>query len=238
MSDAERAREGHPTGLRRFRPLVDAVDVARRRFALIGVPPAAGQGEGAREAAFKAACRKLRAPSVLELGTLQSVPGRSTMHRDWVPHAAEHLGTDIQAGPDVDIVADVHRLSEVTGTERFDVILSFSTFEHLKYPSLAAHEVLKALKVGGLLFVQTHQSFPLHAYPSDFFRFSREALASLFGTQMGFETRATGHDFPAQIYSRRLKDSHRFPAYLNTTLWGVKTRPTPADYRFELDHGQ
>jgi hypothetical protein len=99
---------------------------------------------------------------------------------------------------------------------------------------VAAHEVMKALKVGGLLYVQTHQAFPLHGYPLDYFRFSREALASLFGTTMGFEVVATNNDFPAEIYSRRLEDSHRFPAFLNTTLWGEKRAPTPADYRYEL----
>ncbi len=151
-----------------------------------------------------ARCRELEAPSVLELGTLQSVPGRSTMHRDWVPHASEFLGTDIEAGADVDIVADLHRLSEVVGEERFDVILSASTFEHLKYPTVAAHELMKALKVGGLIYIQTHQSYPLHGYPHDYFRFSREALASLFGAEMGMEVVATNNDFPIRLYSRRV----------------------------------
>ena len=192
--------------------------MARRRIALLGVPRSAGEASSDLEARFIARCRELDAPSVLELGTKQSVPGRSTMHRDWVPHAAEFLGTDFEDGADVDILADVHRLSRVVGEERFDIILSCSTFEHLKYPTVAAHEVMKALKVGGLLYIQTHQSFPLHGYPSDYFRFSREALASLFGTTMGLEIVATNNDFPAQIYSRRLDDSHRFLAFLNTTL--------------------
>jgi SAM-dependent methyltransferase len=181
-----------------------------------------------------ARCRVLSSPSVLELGTLRSQPGRSTMHRDWVPNAGEFLGSDIQPGPDVDIEADLHRLSEVVGSERFDVIISCSTFEHLKYPTLAAHEVMKALKVGGLLFVQTHQSFPLHGYPFDYFRFSREALASLFGTEMGFRVEATNYDFPVQLYARRLPGAQRYPAFLNTTLWGEKVAPTPEGYRYEL----
>jgi hypothetical protein len=210
------------------------LDRVRRRLALAGVPRSAGEAGGELEAAFRARCAELREPRVLELGTRQAVAGVSTMHRDWVPHAAEFLGTDIEGGADVDVVADVHTLSEVVGAERFDVILSASTFEHLKYPGLAAHELLRTLTVGGLLFVQTHQSFPLHGYPSDYFRFSREALASLFGTTMGFEVLATGYDFPAQVYARRTADTHRHPAFLNTTLWGVKRAPTPADYRFEL----
>jgi hypothetical protein len=186
------------------------------------------------EQRFIARCAELPSPSVLELGTLQSVPGRSTMHRDWVPHAGEFLGTDIEAGADVDIVADLHRLTDVTGSERFDVIISASTFEHLKYPTLAAHELMKALKVGGLLYVQTHQSFPLHGYPNDYFRFSQDALASLFGTGMGFEVVATNYDFPARIYSRRLPNTQRMPAFLNSTLWGEKRGPTPDEYVYEL----
>jgi hypothetical protein len=214
--------------------IASRLDGVRRRLALAGVPRSAGEAGGELEAAFRARCAELHAPRVLELGTKQAVAGVSTMHRDWVPHAAEFLGTDIEGGEDVDVVADVHILSEAVGAERFDVILSASTFEHLKYPGLAAHQLLRTLTVGGLLFVQTHQSFPLHGYPSDYFRFSREALASLFGTTMGFEVLATGYDFPAQVYARRTADTHRHPAFLNTTLWGVKRAPTPADYRYEL----
>jgi len=192
------------------------------------------QAASTREADFAEACARLERPRVLELGAKRSQPERSTLHRDWVPHAAEFLGTDFEAGADVDIVADLHRLSEVVGEESFDVIISCSTFEHLKYPTLAAHEILKSLTVGGLLFVQTHQAFPIHAYPSDYFRFSSEALRALFGTRMGFEVAAAGHDFPARIYAKRLPRVQLEEAYLNTTLWGTKRAPTPAEYVYEL----
>jgi SAM-dependent methyltransferase len=211
-----------------------AIERLRRAVVLAGRPRSEGEPSSDLEQRFIARCAELPAPSVLELGTLQSRPGRSTMHRDWVPHASEFLGTDIQAGPDVDIVADLHRLTDVVGVERFDVILSCSTFEHLKYPTVAAHELMKALKVGGVLYVQTHQTFPLHGYPNDYFRFSRDALASLFGTQMGFEVVATNHDFPARVYSRRDRTSHLSAAFLNTTLWGEKRAPTPDEYRYDL----
>ena len=144
------------------------------------------------------------------------------MHRDWVPHAAEFLGTDFEDGADVDILADVHRLSRVVGEERL-TSSSCSTFEHLKYPTVAAHEVMKALKVGGCC-----TSRPTSRSRSTAIRrllsLLAEALASLFGTTMGLEIVATNNDFPAQIYSRRLDDSHRFLAFLNTTLWGRSGR--------------
>jgi hypothetical protein len=229
--DAGRASVPAPAELGRWR---HALERLRRGIVLTGTPRTEGEPSSDLERRFIARCAELPSPSVLELGTLQSVPGRSTLHRDWVPHASEFLGTDIHDGPDVDIVADLHRLTDVVGSERFDVVLSCSTFEHLKYPTLAAHELMKALKVGGLLYVQTHQSFPLHGYPNDYFRFSQDALASLFGTRMGFEVVATNYDFPVRLYSRRVEGAQHMPAFLNTTLWGEKRAPTPAEYRYEL----
>ena len=207
---------------------------ARQRLALLGVPRWTGLPQSDLEDRFRERARRLEAPRVLELGTARAIPERSTMHRDLVPHAAEFLGTDLVPGADVDIVADVHRLSAAAGEGAFDVILSFSTFEHLKYPHRAAHEVLKTLTVGGLVFVQTHQAFPLHAYPADYFRYTREALAALFGETMGFRVEATGYDYPAYLYARRIPDSHRHLCFLNTLLWGEKQAPTPAEYHYEL----
>jgi SAM-dependent methyltransferase len=183
---------------------------------------------------FLKRCAQLASPTVLELGTKRSIPERSTMHVEWVPHAREYVGSDISAGPDVGIVADVHELSRVTGRERFDVVISCSSFEHFKYPHRAAHEIMKVLKPGGLLFVQTHQSFPLHAYPYDYFRFSREALAGLFGTRMGFNVVGTAYEYPARIYSRQDSGTRSQPAYLNVVLFGEKVAATPEEYLFEL----
>lgn len=183
---------------------------------------------------FITRCRSMEAPRVLELGTKRYGAVR-TRRDDWIPNASEYLGTDIEAGTDVDIVADVHRLTEVTGEECFDAIISCSSFEHFKYPHLAAHELMKALRIGGLLFIQTHQSFPLHGYPYDYFRFSREALAGLFGTRMGFRTLATDFEFPVRLYSRRDRIAANGPSYLNVRLYGEKVGATPAEYVYEYD---
>jgi SAM-dependent methyltransferase len=180
-------------------------------------------------------CQALNNPLVLELGVKRSIHSRSTMHQHWVPNAGEYLGSDIEGGEDVDIVADIHCLTKITGEEQFDVIISCSTFEHFKYPHLAAHEVMKALRVGGILFIQTHQSYPIHAFPYDYFRYSREALAGLFGTQMGFNVLSTDYEFPVRIFSRNQERCHFSPAYLNVRLLGEKISITSDDYIYELD---
>lgn len=214
--------------------LVEALEEIRQGVALLGRHD---EGDEPSELlnSFLRHCQTLQAPKVLELGTKQSLPGRSTIRRDWVPHAEIFLGTDVESGADVDLVADAHRLAHAVGDESFDVIISCSTFEHLKYPTLAAHAIMRTLTVGGYLFIQTHQSFPLHSYPSDYFRFSRDALASLFGTRMGFRVHATAYEFPVKLCSRRDRNLRRMPAYLNTVMWGQKEAPTPEAYVYELE---
>jgi SAM-dependent methyltransferase len=184
---------------------------------------------------FLARAATIPAPRVLELGTRRLYADVKTKHDEWIPNAAEFLGTDIAAGEDVDIIADIHRLSETTGEEEFDVIISCSSFEHFKYPHLAAHEIMKALKVGGLLFIQTHQAYPVHGAPHDYFRFSREALSGLFGTQMGFHVIETDYEFPAQIDSPDVASIAAEPAFVNSRLLGEKTSKTPAEYIYEYD---
>lgn len=181
---------------------------------------------------FLVTANKYVKPSVLELGTLQSIPGRSTMHRHWLTSYREYLGTDICPGTDVDIVADLHRLTDFLDGRRFDIIISCSTFEHLKYPHLAAFEISRALKTGGLVFIQTHHAFPLHAYPCDYFRFSREALSSCFGSKNGMSVIETSYEFPANIVSSENGSS---PDYLNTNLFAIKTAETPDSFIYEFD---
>ena len=168
---------------------------------------------------------------ILEMGTKRSVADRPTISRPLFPGAAEYIGTDFQPGLDVDVVADAHSMSQSFAPEYFDAIISLSTFEHLKYPFLAAHEILKCLKVGGRLFIQTHQTFQLHAYPSDYFRFSTEALAAMFPPQMGFRTDTTLHEFPAEIHSVLGVTK---PAFLNSCIVGTKIAPTPEHFIYDL----
>ena len=178
---------------------------------------------------------KIPSPRVLELGVLPSIPGRSTTHRRLVPHASEFVGTDIQPGDEVDFVADVHRLSETTGEEAYDVIISESCFEHFKYPHLAAHQIMKTLRVGGIVLAQTHQSFPIHGYPHDYFRFTTEAMRSLFGEKMGMTIHACGYASPAAIYSRVDPEGYRAPAFLHVNVCAEKVATTPNEYVYEFD---
>ncbi len=115
--------------------------------------------------------------SVLEVGTLQSIPGRSTHSKHQFPEVADanYVRLDIAKDCDVDFVGDIHSLPSEWNS-RFDCFIAEAVFEHLERPWIAAKEVSRVLAPGGTFHIATHQCFPIHGYPSDFFRFSKEAL--------------------------------------------------------------
>lgn len=149
-------------------------------------------------------------PVVIEVGTLRSDPDFPTHHTSWAPHGA-WTRVDREAGTDVDRVDDAHTLAtfQVTSTgplgivnslppASYDAYVSCSVFEHLERPWVAMHAAAGMVRPGGLVYVQTHQTFPLHGYPSDFFRFSKEALAVLMD-DAGLDVLHAGYMYRCQI---------------------------------------
>ena len=121
---------------------------------------------------------------ILEIGS-REVTGRSNARIQF--SNAEYIGFDYYPGPNVDVVGDAHKLSQYFGDEKFDIIYSSAVFEHLAMPWLVAIEIAKLLKIGGIVFVETHFSWSSHERPWHFFQFSDLALRALFSPALGFE---------------------------------------------------
>ena len=159
--------------------------------------------------------------SVLEIGTLRWKPDYPTHHKPLFPNAGEYIMTDVTAGTDVDVVSDAHDLVSVFGENRFDVVWTSSTFEHLHSPWIAAEQILKVLKPNGWFMVQTHFQFPLHGYPFDYFRFSREALEHIFKQA---KNKISCYQYPAKIVPNEKIDpwNEAAESYLNVCISGEK----------------
>jgi methyltransferase family protein len=125
---------------------------------------------------------------VLEVGAR----ARSGLTRRHLFDGCQYVGVDVLAGPNVDVVADAHWLTTQFSSE-FDGVFSVSTFEHLMMPWKVATEINGVLKAGGWVFTQTHQTWPIHDAPWDFFRFSRDAWRGLFNEATGFRIIAAEH---------------------------------------------
>ena len=78
------------------------------------------------------------------------------------------------------------------------------------------------LQSGGVLYIQTHQTFPLHGYPHDYYRFSEQALRSLC-RDSGLVTLAAGYDGPCTITPANCPVWNPVAeAFLNVTICATK----------------
>lgn len=129
---------------------------------------------------------------ILEVGS-REVTGKSSARKLFAN--AQYIGFDYYPGPNVDVVGDAHKLSQYFD-DKFDIIYSSAVFEHLAMPWVVANEIAKLLKVGGIVFIETHFSFSSHERPWHFFQFSDMALKSLFSPSLGFECLESGMSNP------------------------------------------
>lgn len=74
---------------------------------------------------------------------------------------ANYTGFDLYGGENVDVTGDAHNLSHYFD-KKFDLIFSSACFEHFAMPWKVAVEMIKCLKVGGYIFVETHYSYSSH----------------------------------------------------------------------------
>jgi SAM-dependent methyltransferase len=152
------------------------------------------------------------APTLLELGS-RNVTGATQRHL--FPDVGRYIGCDIHPGEGVDLVADIHALSQAVAPGSVDAVMSVSVFEHLAFPWKAVLEINRVLKPGGYVFVSTHPAWPAHELPWDFWRFPVAGLVHLLGPVTGFEVVSAAEGLPAKIYSlsddpptRGLRDFH------------------------------
>ena len=164
---------------------------------------------------------------ILEIGS-REVTGKSGARKNF--SNASYIGFDLYPGNNVDVVGDAHKLSSYfAGEEKFDIIYSSSCFEHFAMPWVVAIEISKLLKVGGIVFVETHFSFASHERPWHFFQFSDMALRALFSKALGFECIEAGMSNPlvgrfSSLADKYLKNRPVVGLYCHTEYLGKKIR--------------
>lgn len=79
------------------------------------------------------------------------------------------------------IIADITDCADEIEDNRFDLIFSSDVFEHIDRPWLAAEQIARILKPGGIAITHTLFSWRNHPCPIDYWRYSAECLEFLFG---------------------------------------------------------
>ena len=89
---------------------------------------------------------------------------------------ASYTGTDMQAGPGVDVACPAEKLDR----DAADVVISTEMLEHAEDWQAAMAGMIRALAPGGLLVLTTRsEGFPYHGYPGDHWRFSAGAMGEI-----------------------------------------------------------
>ncbi len=115
-----------------------------------------------------------------------------------------YLGVDAEAGPGVEVVADAEALPFADGS--VGTVIAMNTLEHVPRFWRGLEEAYRVLRPDGVLLLSGPFYFHVHAYPSDYWRFTPEALAVLL------------RDYPAKILGRQ------GPAKRPAHVWAVAFR--------------
>lgn len=125
----------------------------------------------------------LRGP-VLEVGSKQYGANVSHDYRSLLSHLGKYIGTDMAAGPGVDITADLTAdfasLPAALRQTQFGTIVCMSVMEHVRDVYKFSANLRRLLADDGIAFISVPWVWRFHGYPSDYWRFSPEALKFLF----------------------------------------------------------
>jgi SAM-dependent methyltransferase len=152
---------------------------------------------------------------VLEIGS-QQVPGQEEIG-NLRPLFGDRtfVGLDVQAGPGVDLVADVEALPQADAS--VGTVLALNTLEHVPRFWRGLEEMYRVLRPDGVLIASCPFYFHLHSFPRDYWRFSPEALEWLL------------QRYPSKILGRH------GPRNRPASVWAVAFREgrpaiTPAEF--------
>lgn len=89
------------------------------------------------------------------------------------------LGVDMLDGPGVDVVLDLEEDNPLK-SGAFAHVECMSVLEHSRRPWMLAAQIERVMAAGATIFVSVPFVWRIHAYPSDYFRFTPEGVRSLF----------------------------------------------------------
>ncbi|MCG7625978.1 class I SAM-dependent methyltransferase [Epibacterium sp. Ofav1-8] len=139
-------------------------------------------------------------------GQMLEIGGRLNPRQAEFP-AFEYHALDLEDAPDAGVqvaVGDITNCPHIPD-ESYDFIFSLDVFEHIDKPWLAAQEIQRLLKPGGVTMHSTLFSWRYHPCPIDYWRYSAEGLKSLFD---GLECLHADFDFSERRRDLRGRDGN------------------------------
>jgi SAM-dependent methyltransferase len=165
------------------------------------------------------AMRALAEGPVLQIGSKQAIVDRAPRRWRNLLEDKGFTGLDIEAGENVDLVADIGGdfapLDEALGGRRFGFIVCQHVLEHVRRPWVAAENIQRLLKPGGRCYIGVPWVQAFHGFPNDYWRFSFPGLVELFAglrfTDMYYSASGTGLDAAYKVLVDGKVDLARTP---------------------------
>ena len=114
---------------------------------------------------------------ILEIGSFQVAGQEQIADLRALFPGKEYVGVDCRPGPGVDCVADVEALPQPSGS--VGAVIAMNTFEHVPHFWRGFDEICRVLRPDGALLVSCPFYFHIHGFPSDYWRFTPDALEML-----------------------------------------------------------
>lgn len=142
----------------------------------------------------------------------------------------EYIGTDMREGLGVDKILNLHEIELPDSS--VGTVLILDTLEHVELPHQSLNEVHRILKQGGIVIISSVMNYPIHNYPSDYWRFTPEGFKSLLRLfNQRFADFAGDERFPHTIVGIGIKDKNIILSdfLLRFDLWKQRWNGKPSN---------
>lgn len=139
-----------------------------------------------------------------------------------------YTGTDMQAGPTVDLVCPAEALP-ATGIGPADLVISTEMLEHAEDWAGAIAGMVQIMAPGALLLLTCRgPGFPRHAYPGDYWRFTPSQMSDVMeASRMKVIRCERDPGEPGLLLLARKPSGWRRPAGWGAALHAIKPEPAP-----------
>ncbi|NJD76626.1 MAG: class I SAM-dependent methyltransferase [Candidatus Methanoperedens sp.] len=114
---------------------------------------------------------------IIEIGSFQVTGQEELANLRFIFSGKQFIGCDLRSGKGVDRIENVESLSLTD--ESVGTVLILDTLEHVENCFKALDEIYRVLKKDGVVIMSSVMDFPIHDYPSDYWRFTPEAFKLL-----------------------------------------------------------
>jgi len=108
--------------------------------------------------------------------------------------------------------------------DSFDGIIILEVLEHIPTPDLLIKEIMRVIRVGGIMIGSTRFIHPQHGAPNDYYRFTAESLEFLFSEYGECRVEKLGNRL--HVLSDIVTENYRFLRIFNRLIQYVQIKPT------------